>query len=68
MTFGKSKKRCQQVGALLIIDEIQPGFGRTENYSDLKLQRHSRRNYIVLNGRWNASWCICSQSRIHGFY
>jgi acetylornithine/succinyldiaminopimelate/putrescine aminotransferase len=29
MTFGKSKKRCQQVGALLIIDEIQPGFGRT---------------------------------------
>ena len=37
--LSKVKKRCQEVGALLIIDEIQPGFGRTgklfgfENYN-----------------------------------
>ncbi|MDA9307862.1 aminotransferase class III-fold pyridoxal phosphate-dependent enzyme [Flavobacteriaceae bacterium] len=27
--LAKVKQRCQQVGALLILDEIQPGFGRT---------------------------------------
>lgn len=27
--FKKLKHRCQEVGALLILDEIQPGFGRT---------------------------------------
>lgn len=27
--FKKLKQRCQEVGALLILDEIQPGFGRT---------------------------------------
>lgn len=27
--LGKVKKRCQQTGALMILDEIQPGFGRT---------------------------------------
>ena len=37
--LAKVKKRCQEVGALMIIDEIQPGFGRTgklfgyENYN-----------------------------------
>lgn len=36
--FKNLKKRCEEVGALLILDEIQPGFGRTgklfsfENY------------------------------------
>ena len=36
--LAKVKRRCEEVGALLIIDEIQPGFGRTgklfgfENY------------------------------------
>lgn len=36
--LSKVKKRCEQVGALFILDEIQPGFGRTgklfafENY------------------------------------
>lgn len=27
--FKKLKKRCEEVGALMIVDEIQPGFGRT---------------------------------------
>jgi acetylornithine/succinyldiaminopimelate/putrescine aminotransferase len=27
--FHQSQKRCEEVGALLILDEIQPGFGRT---------------------------------------
>ena len=37
--LSKVKKRCEEVGALMIIDEIQPGFGRTgklfgfENYN-----------------------------------
>lgn len=37
--LAKVKKRCDEVGALLILDEIQPGFGRTgklfgfENYN-----------------------------------
>lgn len=37
--LAKVKQRCEEVGALLIIDEIQPGFGRTgklfgfENYN-----------------------------------
>lgn len=37
--LAKVKKRCSEVGALMIVDEIQPGFGRTgklfgfENYN-----------------------------------
>ena len=37
--LAKIKKRCEEVGALMILDEIQPGFGRTgklfgfENYN-----------------------------------
>ncbi|WP_291116992.1 aspartate aminotransferase family protein [Flavobacterium sp. UBA6135] len=37
--LAKVKKRCEEVGALLLVDEIQPGFGRTgklfgfENYN-----------------------------------
>lgn len=37
--LAKIKKRCEEVGALMIVDEIQPGFGRTgklfgfENYN-----------------------------------
>jgi acetylornithine/succinyldiaminopimelate/putrescine aminotransferase len=37
--LAKVKKRCEEVGALLIVDEIQPGFGRSgklfgyENYN-----------------------------------
>ncbi len=37
--LNKMKQRCEEVGALLILDEIQPGFGRTgklfgfENYN-----------------------------------
>lgn len=27
--LAKVKKRCEEVGALMIVDEIQPGFGRT---------------------------------------
>ena len=27
--LGKVRRRCDEVGALLIVDEIQPGFGRT---------------------------------------
>ena len=27
--FKNLKKRCEEIGALLILDEIQPGFGRT---------------------------------------
>lgn len=30
--LNKVKKRCQAVGALLILDEIQPGFGRTGTF------------------------------------
>ena len=31
MNLNNVKKRCREVGALLILDEIQPGIGRTGN-------------------------------------
>ena len=30
--LAAAKKRCEEVGALLILDEIQPGFGRTGTF------------------------------------
>ena len=33
----KVKARCTEVGAMMILDEIQPGFGRTGKFLDLKI-------------------------------
>ena len=37
--FKNLKKRCEEVGALLILDEIQPGFGRTGKLFSFSIQR-----------------------------
>jgi acetylornithine/succinyldiaminopimelate/putrescine aminotransferase len=38
----KVRKRCTEVGAMMILDEIQPGFGRTGALLIPKLRRRSR--------------------------
>ncbi len=45
----KVKKRCQEVGSLLILDEIQPGFGRTGRF--FGFEHYSVQPDIVVMGK-----------------
>ena len=45
----KVKKRCEEVGSLLILDEIQPGFGRTGSF--FGFEHYSIEPDIVVMGK-----------------
>jgi len=45
----KVKERCEKVGALLILDEIQPGFGRTGNF--FEFENHNISPDILVMGK-----------------
>ena len=55
--FKKISERCKQTETLLVLDEIQPGFGRTvlfgfEHYNCVQTFYGQR------IGRWNANWSL----------
>ena len=45
----KVKERCEKVGALLILDEIQPGFGRTGSF--FEFENHNISPDILVMGK-----------------